>query len=80
MYRVILQCLGLWNDSLIPLITLEEYAEKHNLDVNYLHLLAAANRLPHKRLLGRIYLDEHVLGKIEEEQRIWARAWKKTRI
>lgn len=61
------------------MITLEEYAENHNLDANYLHLLAAANRLPHKRLLGRIYLDDQVLGKIEEEQRFWVRAWKKRR-
>lgn len=40
------------------LLTLEEYAQKHNIAPNYLHLLAAVNKLPHSFLLGRVYANE----------------------
>jgi hypothetical protein len=63
----------------MPLISLEEHNENHNLDPNNLHLLVAAGHLPHKRKLGRIYLDDQVPKKLEEEQRFWVRAWKKKR-
>ena len=63
----------------MPLITIEEYAEKQNLDPNYLHLLVASGRLPHKRKLDRIYVDDQFLEKIEEAQQFWQRAWKKKR-
>ncbi len=61
------------------MITLEEYAENHNLDLNYLHLLVAAGRLSHKRQLGRIYVDDQFLEKMEEEQGFRERACKKKR-
>ena len=61
----------------MPLITIEEYAEQHNLDLNYLQLLVAADRLPHKRQLGRIYVDDQFLEKMEEEQRFREEAWER---
>ena len=63
----------------MPLITLEDYAEKHNLDPNYLHLLVAAGRLPHQRIGGQIYVNDQFVEIMEEEQMRWVRAWKKMR-
>jgi len=60
----------------MPLITLKEYAKTHNVDINALHLLVAAKQIPHQRLLGRIYVDDQVLEKMEEEQKFWEKAWR----
>ena len=57
----------------MPLVTLEEYAQQHDLDVNYLYLLVAAGRIPHKRQLGRVYVDAQVLEKLQEEDDFWRR-------
>ena len=60
----------------MSLVTLEEYADTHSVDINALHLLVAAKRIPHKRLLGRIYVDDQVLEKMEEEHEFWKKAWR----
>jgi len=57
----------------MPLVTLEEYCASHNLDSNYLYLMAAAGHLPHQRIFGKIYVDSQVLEKIQEEQDFWER-------
>lgn len=61
---------GLFAGNLLMshLLTLEEYAEKNNIDPNYLHLLAAANQLPHSWLLGRIYVDERQVDEWERQR------------
>lgn len=57
----------------MSLITIEECAERYGLDPNYLYLMVAAGRLPHKWQLGRIYVDEQVLEKLQEEDEFWRR-------
>lgn len=59
----------------MPPITLEEYAETHSVDINALHLLVAARHIPHKRLLGRIYVDDQVLENMKKEHKFWEKAW-----
>jgi len=61
---------------MMPLVTLQEYAETHNVDLNALHLLVTARRIPHKRMLGRIYVDAQVLEKMEKEQEWWERQFR----
>jgi len=49
-------------------MTLEEWAAEHGADpgaIPYLQLMAAAHRLPHRIMLGRIYVNEAEMAKWE---------------
>lgn len=49
----------------MPWITLEELAERRNIDVNYLYLMAYCLMIPHHVMLGRIYVNTEELKRWE---------------